>query len=115
MTSKHTPGPWRSIPTGMVPNEWNIIHEWMSADGCPVRGHVARAYGNDEANARLIAAAPETAAERDSLKAINAELLEALLNNLSLVKLKFGNTDKTGNAVIEQAEAIIAKAKESAS
>jgi hypothetical protein len=31
-----------------------------------------------EANARLIAAAPETAAERDRLKALNAELLEAL-------------------------------------
>jgi hypothetical protein len=31
-----------------------------------------------EANARLIAAAPETAAERDRLKALNAELLEVL-------------------------------------
>ncbi len=29
-------------------------------------------------NARLIAAAPETAKERDELKAVNAELLEAL-------------------------------------
>ena len=31
-----------------------------------------------EANARLIAEAPETAAERDRLKALNAELLAAL-------------------------------------
>jgi len=33
---------------------------------------------NNEANARLIAAAPETAEERDRLKEINKELLEAL-------------------------------------
>jgi hypothetical protein len=31
-----------------------------------------------DANARLIAAAPETAAERDHLRKVNAELLEAL-------------------------------------
>jgi hypothetical protein len=34
--------------------------------------------GEEEANAYLIAAAPETAAERDKLKDINKELLEAL-------------------------------------
>ncbi len=34
--------------------------------------------GTREANARLIAAAPETAAERDRLREINAELLAAL-------------------------------------
>jgi hypothetical protein len=32
----------------------------------------------NDANARLIAAAPETAAERDRLKEVNAELLAAL-------------------------------------
>ena len=44
---------------------------------------MARASGSgsdwtDLANARLIAAAPETAAERDYLKALNAEMLEVL-------------------------------------
>ncbi len=34
---------------------------------------------DQDANAKLIAAAPETAAERDRLKAVNAELLEAVL------------------------------------
>ena len=45
---------------------------------------IARCFGiNKSANARLIAAAPETAAERDRLKAINAELLEALSQMLA--------------------------------
>jgi hypothetical protein len=37
-----------------------------------------RSNEQDFNNARLIASAPETAAERDRLKKINAELLEAL-------------------------------------
>ncbi len=69
--AKHTPGPWvyeagtktiRSKPA----NYWlATMNSW---DGAV----------NNEANARLIAAAPETAAERDKLKAVNAELLTAL-------------------------------------
>ena len=40
---------------------------------------IAQCYGSHAIeHARLIAAAPETAAERDRLKAINAELLTAL-------------------------------------
>ena len=42
---------------------------------------------------------------------VNAALLEALESCLSLVRLKFGNTDRTGNAVIEQAETAIAQVK----
>lgn len=38
------------------------------------------------------------------------ELLAALRNCLSLVDLKFGNTDETGSAAQEQARAAIAKA-----
>ena len=37
-------------------------------------------HADHEKHAALIAAAPDTAAERDSLKAANAELLEALEN-----------------------------------
>ena len=43
----------------------------------PEDGIVARVYGDPEL-ARQMAAAPETAAERDRLKALNAEMLEAL-------------------------------------
>lgn len=59
---------------------------------------------NAEANARLIAAAPETAAERDGLKAITAELLAAL--NIYAKPATYGY-DGGKHAV-----AAIAKAKE---
>jgi len=67
--SDHTPGPWR-------------VGKGKKRIYCKY-GHVADVHGVDnitggtaEANARLIAAAPETAAERDHLKKINADLLE---------------------------------------
>ena len=47
----------------------------------------------------------------DELEGVKAELLAALRNCLSLVELKFGNTDRTGAAVMEQARAAIAKAE----
>ena len=84
MTSKHTPGPWRAVkraqPIGWA--EWEVA--W-SDDGelvCDVVYH--------EADARLIAAAPE--------------LLEALVECL---ECEFAVTDK---AAIEKAQAAIAKA-----
>ena len=43
----------------------------------PKDGLIARVYGDAEL-AALFAAAPETAAERDRLREINAELVEAL-------------------------------------
>lgn len=73
-TSKHTPGPWA------------ITEKTWSRHGCALEGTtpVVRMAGpcdavivslgadkaEQEANARLIAAAPETAAERDKLKEI---------------------------------------------
>lgn len=63
-----------------------------------------------EANARLIAAAPETAVERDKLKAINSELLEALQQMTTYVA-SF-TQDKTGWKKLDAARAVIAKASE---
>lgn len=65
----HTPGPWAvDDATGM-----NII--------CLKPRHtlfVGQPTACARANARLIAAAPETAVERDRLKQLNAELVAAL-------------------------------------
>jgi len=62
---KHTPAPW-ILDTGE--------DEFCISNGVTIcRGDdTANAWA---ANARLIAAAPETAAERDKLKELNAELL----------------------------------------
>lgn len=79
---KHTPGPWKSSHRGD-----GMIAVYAERDTKkPIcvfhdEGGEFPKYFNEkkaEANARLIAAAPETAAERDRLKEINAELLAAL-------------------------------------
>lgn len=85
---KHTPGPWES-GRALISNQWRVFQPSDERGG--KRYSIAIAVGdNAEANAALIAAAPETAAERDnllayndllvsqidSLKASNAELLE---------------------------------------
>lgn len=74
---KHTEGPWE------LENETLLV--WSYGFGVPItKGventtwHRALSWEERRANARLIAAAPETAAERDRLKAQNAELLKAL-------------------------------------
>ena len=65
MNTKHTPGPWTIDGLHIIGNGYSIAH---------INSH--RTTEGRE-NAELIAAAPETAAERDRLKEINAELLEA--------------------------------------
>jgi hypothetical protein len=96
MTAQHTPGPWWTDGV-YSEDEGGVAIIAASTDcgplpGNPTRGMVAfatelLAYRADEciANARLIAAAPETAAERDRLRAINADLLAALRNAVRIV------------------------------
>jgi len=88
MTYAHTPGPWEIkwigggkqspiIPTNAPGSELFepiaiVPHDDYTEHGLP----------EIRANAALIAAAPETAAERDKLREINAELLKALANIL---------------------------------
>jgi hypothetical protein len=78
--SGHTPGPWL-IQQG---DEWAdgiVTLHGHNEDGTPMYWTVAsynRRRDEAEANARLIAAAPETAAERDRLREVNAELVAAL-------------------------------------
>lgn len=96
----HTPGPW--IANDHLKNgQWQILGQeyTISNDlGDYVRPVIVSVmgggnrpfYSEAEANARLIAAAPETAAERDRLKEINKELLEnlkALMERISAYRL----------------------------
>ncbi len=84
--SKHTKGPWnaskssRSQGWSIYAEKLGIAYIFCSQDACPYDPAEAKA------NACLIAAAPKTAAERDKLKAINADLLgtcEMALSGLS--------------------------------
>ena len=81
----------------------------VSEHGAPI------AKCNDEDTARLIAAAPETAAERDRLQAINAELVTALEAILPWLEtdVEYAGSDAAGLLLdaIQQARAVVAKAK----
>lgn len=70
--TKHTPGPWTYAPWG----------DGSSPEGCvniyAPDSEVTIAEDVLKQEAPLLAAAPETAAERDRLKAVNAELLGLL-------------------------------------
>ena len=102
----HTPGPW-VYSDGMVwkhrPPEPN-----RTVEAIPI-ARMDREPGNGtlpverDDNARLIAAAPETAAERDRLKTINARLVSVLQ--------KIGELDGFSSDVREDARAAIAKAQ----
>ena len=88
-TPTHTPGPWycpginskygvsdwkqANITTG---NEYDPIIATVHTEAPTYLGEID--HDTMLANARLIAAAPETAAERDQLRMINADLLAAL-------------------------------------
>lgn len=83
-TSKHTPGPWSNLNAMvMAENNCTMICDPYSGNrqNKGFQGAVSEKLlpiDEREANAQLIAAAPETAAERDRLKASNAELVEAM-------------------------------------
>ena len=110
--SKHTPRRWK------VGDEYSYGSQVIDAEsGCGVawcglntifskRGEAVRS--DPKAFARLIAKAPETETERDGLKKLNAEMLEALevaKNTLSSNGLCVGYSD------FDQVCKAIAKAK----
>lgn len=71
-TAKHTPGPWEAVTSNSA---------WQVSDALGNRiATLNTALVYQEEFAKLLAAAPETAAERDQLKAVNSELVEALEN-----------------------------------
>lgn len=78
--NNHTPGPWVAKfeeAYYVIGPDLGRVAMMMNLKGA--HGLAGRRSGEESAaNARLIAAAPETAAERDRLKEINAELLAAL-------------------------------------
>ena len=79
--SKHTPGDWvvglhRSYGIQVISLPTRITIAWLGKNTTSSKaGTMSNNYKED---ARLIAAAPETAAERDHLKALNAEMMAAL-------------------------------------
>ncbi len=81
--AEHTPGPWKVFTTKDGTQVIGIGE--LNGAGVADCGFGVWRGGSKEAlaNARLIAAAPETAAERDRLREVNAELLAILKRILS--------------------------------
>ena len=90
---KHTPGPWCVgaindclfiINRQPRPSNDYVVFEGSGFATVDKFQIIAKLdYPSADANARLIAAAPETAAERDRLREVNAELLAALKDAVS--------------------------------
>jgi len=77
--SAHTPGPWQWVERGGG-SGWELVGpngEQVADDGS-AWGEYGPSIRVPSANAALIAAAPEKAAERDKLREVNALMLEAL-------------------------------------
>lgn len=107
---RHTPGPWRT--ENVKDDNVGIIALDIYSPSC-TDGIIATIPLHSEftdleavANARLIAAAPETAAERDRLKEINKDLLAALKKLVHVTGPHDGNGEE-----LENAYAAIAKAE----
>lgn len=111
-TAQHTLGKYVFWKNGDI---WDEIKSQKIAT-------VNMMIGEAEANGNLLAAAPETAAERDRLKEINAELLEAAKTSLDTLKHaiiffkyqrpghEFYPNRESAEANIARLESIIAKA-----
>ena len=77
--TQHTPGPWTLGP--VEPAEISKGH-WITHGS--YKGVIGILGGSpSEANAALIAAAPETAAERDRLRQVNEVMLNALKDTIN--------------------------------
>jgi len=76
--SEHTPGPWKLIEHDGAGRNFVLKRKFWEVGGGPEAKGVAFVFGDDEANAKLIASAPDLLAERDRLKAENRRLNEAL-------------------------------------
>lgn len=109
--TQHTPGPWKvdgaSEGKSLVWTAPHGDHPVAHVGPWTVSGHGNKA--EREANARLIAAAPETAAERDRLRELCGELVERLL---AYVKFEEHAAPASSSPMREKARAAIARARE---
>ena len=104
-TTAHTPGPWVAGIT------WaNCIQKVYKNPEDEIACVLPRAPGEGQANAALIAAAPETAAERDQLRQINSELMRQL--QLLIWKMQDMEEWLKANAETGQAQSVFIHAED---
>jgi hypothetical protein len=116
MNTTHTQGPW--IAEYRNRSYFDIFAPSAHAADSPRASKVAEICSNgnksiDEmrANARLIAAAPETAAERDRLRTINSELVDILARLVSRMHAMNDDRDPLYRAIVYDADKAITRAR----
>jgi len=118
----HTPGPWYcpGINSKYGVSDWKQANITTGSEYAPIIATVhteASTYLGEIdhdtmlANARLIAAAPETAAERDQLRDVNADLLAALEWAVARIIVANHEGDPILSAWLPDARAAIEKAR----
>ena len=90
--TKHTPEPWVRIPGH--PGPVTLKRDYWCIGDANKKG-IAFVFGDTDDTARLITAAPETAAERDRLKALCREMLDALRKSNRALSTLADCTDDT--------------------
>ena len=112
MTNKHTPAPWKAVINGV--GYWEVVHPWPEQSFeeanhySPTVVHVCTKEGDEqEANARLISAAP------DLLEALKI-LTERIAYYASLAEGEAPNIEQwaytDGSSDVAKARSAIAKA-----
>lgn len=102
---KHTKGPWVVYENISEFKTGYVVVETADGDRIYEREVYKSTYENEFANAALIAAAPDLLEERDKLKAVNAELLEALEEIVEQLEGEYFNFSNA-RAAIAKAEGL---------
>ena len=108
MTAKHTPGPWHIDAS----KSFYVFASGALAEQAGVEHGPFICNASTQANAALIASAPDLLAERDRLLQVNAELLVALKGIIRHLGPFMGQGCMDSEIAV--ARAAIAKAEESA-
>jgi hypothetical protein len=110
--SEHAPGPWHYGGFTNIYAYHQGPHGFLHSRVVSLVPAAELEGGEDErrANARLIAAAPETAAERDRLREVNAELLAALKTLREGLTIACGQEAPYIKWLLSEADPAIAKA-----
>ena len=106
--SEHTPGPWKAMPdtdTRGTPG-WRIDSEDVSLLAWLADGYAAGDMSDEiEANARLIASAPQLAEENAALRAqiqANATLVDDLFTGASMIQKSLERENKALRALLQE-------------
>lgn len=94
MSTKHTPGPWEAIQKGGINAPWNVnVPHLSDTDSMKyVAGAFGRTGKEQEANARLIAAAPELLAFAQMVAGGGYDMADIMTEARALIAKATGET-----------------------